>query len=693
MSLSAEEMQELQELEELELLESKFTGSVEDAKDAAPVAFTEKEVEDLAQAPDPTFVESASAAVVDNFFIKDVVAGTEAVKEAITNTTDDSISDVYEDYRLKRSEMDQTIKEVREKSPGAALVGDVVVNAPTMMLGAGIRAVGALGGIQGLSQSEERTMADAATGTASSLVFMGLGTATGKAMVGISNAVTSKISGQLGKDVVTGVNKANVKVVAAHLRRTGQSTKQFSESLIRQGAFKPGQSLDEIGESLITAQVKSGKKLGKMYQQMDDAGVKVDVKSLYNKGLRQADELANSRDVSTQKRGQQLKSWLDKAFKEENKTITSKYSGQVDSAGAPIMVDEITLKPSFREMSNKELHDFQVDIAKDIKNLLNPKPGTVVDTAKSSFANEKKSFLGNIINTLDDSADQLASKVDKKVAGNFNQAKLDFRNVLQSQEVVEKRIHQAALDASDSGIWAEAKNAVANGFSIKGAMLGTALASGGSTVTGGSVAAGLAINGALRTIRNSPAITSRGVGAVMGFDRLMGFISKNPSAPIVNKLLAVAELPNEVFKEHVMGAIGHVNLLENPVKRSSEDAESKANSIISVMETQDKELAQSMRDTLSNSKPGELGPALDAISKIPGAEQYFEPGIGIDGRVFSVEDKAMLENDVKSQDMPAVQRMEMLNNLRKDGIIPDFKNIQQHQPRPFIPRDKKKQEY
>ncbi len=43
--------------------------------------------------------------------------------------------------------------------------------------------------------------------------------------------------------------------------------------------------------------------------------------------------------------------------------------------------------------------------------------------------------------------------------------------------------------------------------------------------------------------------------------------------------------------------------------------------------------------------------------------------------------------------MPAAQRMEMMENLRSGGIIPDFNNIVQPQPIQHQPRTKKLKDY
>ena len=84
---------------------------------------------------------------------------------------------------------------------------------------------------------------------------------------------------------------------------------------------------------------------------------------------------------------------------------------------------------------------------------------------------------------------------------------------------------------------------------------------------------------------------------------------------------------------------------------------------------------------------------MDQVSKAPGADKFFEPGIGFDGVVYSEEDKQQLELQLKEANIPGAQRIQMINALRKSGIVPDMNSVLQAQPKQHVPRAKKIQDY
>ena len=84
---------------------------------------------------------------------------------------------------------------------------------------------------------------------------------------------------------------------------------------------------------------------------------------------------------------------------------------------------------------------------------------------------------------------------------------------------------------------------------------------------------------------------------------------------------------------------------------------------------------------------------LDNVSKMEGLNKLFEPGIGFNGKVYSPEDKAQLETQIKQTDIPAAQRMQLLQELRKEGLIPDFDQIIPEEPVQHVPRNRKIQDY
>jgi len=71
----------------------------------------------------------------------------------------------------------------------------------------------------------------------------------------------------------------------------------------------------------------------------------------------------------------------------------------------------------------------------------------------------------------------------------------------------------------------------------------------------------------------------------------------------------------------------------------------------------------------------------------------FEPGVGFNGKVYSQEDKAQLETQIKQTDIPAAQRMQLLQELRKEGLVPDFDQIMPEEPVQHVPRNRKIQDY
>jgi hypothetical protein len=141
------------------------------------------------------------------------------------------------------------------------------------------------------------------------------------------------------------------------------------------------------------------------------------------------------------------------------------------------------------------------------------------------------------------------------------------------------------------------------------------------------------------------------------------------------------------FNSAAASVISEADLRQTPLSRSSQDVIGRKNTILPLVQSLSPELSADLSSAIENGDLGAIGNVMDTLSKSPDAKGLIEPGIGWDGKVYSPEDKASLEQEIRRADLPASQEIILLEELNQQNTIPNIQPVQPFQ-RTFTPRDK-----
>jgi hypothetical protein len=130
----------------------------------------------------------------------------------------------------------------------------------------------------------------------------------------------------------------------------------------------------------------------------------------------------------------------------------------------------------------------------------------------------------------------------------------------------------------------------------------------------------------------------------------------NAAEKSVRRLVALSDAddPSE-FNIAAAGIVARDDLMKSPIPRTAEGVLAKKDSIMAVANDLDRDIAAQLQKAFDEQDTGTVLTILDTMSKRKEAAPYFHPGIGFDGKVYTQEDKATLELQLKQSDLPAAQ--------------------------------------
>jgi len=179
-----------------------------------------------------------------------------------------------------------------------------------------------------------------------------------------------------------------------------------------------------------------------------------------------------------------------------------------------------------------------------------------------------------------------------------------------------------------------------------------------------------------------------------GLNKISKYITENQEGLLTQRImLAINNTDNpEELQKSVGGFIAEINLKENNVERSAESIFKNQQNIGSVLRTSvGPEVANDFHKAIESGDPSAPAAFVDTAVKKGMLKGMVSDGLGIDGKVFSQEDKAMLESKIRNSGIQAVQRIKMIEELRTTGKIPDFNSVQPRQPKQYGKKTEEKQ--
>lgn len=671
MAISKEEEKEFEELALLEEFEAQDSTSVD-------IEVAPKDIEE------PTTVEALSTGFVEGVpFLKDAVAGYDAISDAVASEEPLELGKVYDRYKENLEDINETINIVEDKAPVASTAGDIagglVIGMP--LAKAGMAGAAGLGAASGLSRAEDRTIKSAAAGAALGMAGEKLGQLAGKAVKKagqFTKKAIMKHSDEALQSIIGADRSYGASKVFDQLKKTNQSIDDFVSSIRKtkvngDDLIAAGDTPEDVLEKVVVAKNNAGSALGNLFKEVDDQfKVEIDVPRI--KARLKADvvdEFIKSDDPGTREIGASLSKFIDElGVNPGNVKKTLKPSGQVDPAGAPIMVEEV-VEEITREntWSLTRLHSLQKDINKRISSVFDRK-GINIEAAK-----EQERLVANAIgDIIDDTLDQVPAKADSTVLQQAQNLRKQFGNMATIDKILTDRVRKSGKDWQDL---------VKKAFSFRS--IATS-----SIATAHMGPAGLLAGPVMATALSNPKLPSY---IAAGLPKLAQAVVEDPASKLASRLVLASSLSSEKFEKEIKGGIAEINLRTNPIPRTTDKAFIQYEDIKNFLKRDLPSQAQIFEEVVENGDSEEMARFLDSMSKTREGSKYFEAGVGFNGKVYSPEDKAMFETQLKSADIPAAQRMQMIKSLRGEGIIPDLQSVKPRFKMNYNPRQNKQPKY
>lgn len=649
---------------------------------------TLSEMEEAKKQVEPTTGEALAAGWVEGVpFLKDAVSAYDGIAETIEEGG--SFEDGYARYEDKLNDVNKDLNAVEAHSPWTMAAGEIAGTTATMLAGGaalkgagagatltqkGIGAVSAVGtgALSQLSRSEDRGPEDL-------LIGAGLGAAGEVGAHYIGKA--AKKSGQylmdkaddmyaLATKKILGLETAaSSRQFRKYLKQNNMKESEFLNSVLTRrmqdsdelvvslGKDSPGRMLDKTEVYLE----QTGKKLGQIYKKVDD---KFDVQINLNK-LKESviddvvEPMLKNDDPDMQDIGEALQKYINRIG------ITVKSAKKEVTPEGTKLIEDMTYDPSW---NLQRVHQLQVNIRKKLESLFKQK-NIPIDSSKE----QQRKVAASLGTHMDEILDAVSSEGDD-VLNEVLKTRKEFSSMAMIKDTLEDTIHRKKDDPLQS---------------LKEAISFKSLLAGG--IAAKYVGApGMLVGPAFSKMMNDP---NTPVYLSKGMETIAKTIQQVPGGRIAARLNSAALQNNDYFEKTLYGLVAEQNLKANRVPRNTQNIRDYTQDIRHYLKAQDRGMLRQFDIALESGSEDALGAFLDGVSKAPGANQFFEEGVGFNGKVYTDDDKMALERQLRMTDMPAAQRMEMMENLRSGGIIPDFNNIVQPQPIKHQPRTKKLKDY
>lgn len=621
-------------------------------------------------------------------FAKDAIAATEElpldvsqpfitsaeVADQVQSTMDEQALGTFTDRaRKNKADWDDAINRAEEQHPFTFTAGDITGGVATGIAtgGTGMAAAAGFGAVEGLSRSEDRSIEDVIAGAALGTAGFGVAKGIGKGL----NFVGKRIGIFADKGVVeaTGaLNKSKVKKVKNHIVKfytskgddSAKSTAKFADEVLdmRTPEGKPFletiQNFEETATKAAELKGMYGKAMGDVLKEVDEVIPKVDTSALHNKLSQDIVEpLRKINDPNALKLADDFQRRIDAQFREP---VEETMKEVLNKEGVPVMLKEAT-GGKFKDLKLSQLHELKQFLAKEVRNSFDKSSGQLPQNAI-----ELKKHVGITTDYIDELIE--GSGVDIPQAKTFKDLKRKWATANLVEEMAE--------DESASRLGGP-MGALMKAFSVRGIAIG-AIQKVSQVPTAVAATTAIALNEVLAS-GTTPAVLATSL------QTLSKHITANPDSKYLKRLITASTLSSDSMREAVASSVAEINLASSPVQRTVESAKQKRSSILAALEYENKELAGQLSDAFDRNDGAAIGGIMDGLSK--SNPDLIEQGIGWDGKVYSPEDKASLEQEIRRADLPASQEIILLEELNQQNTIPNIQPVQPFQ-RTFTPRDK-----
>ena len=612
------------------------------------------------------------------------------------------LQDIGERKQANLKEWEEEYKKTLEKYPVHTIGSDIAVSSLMTVGSLPYQIAGAA--LSSASRTETRDPSDMALNAGLGGVAVGALGLAGKAVKGVAGAVSQGkpyqyISRQLGlfkqgpvQNQLAISSKGISKGVAEHASRfskaptTEKAVKDFydrASSIKRADGLPLLRPMQEYGETAAQAKnllKQKSNELGKVTSLLDDVVTDIPVESVEQRILEKTliqNPITEEDVLFNQKVTDKVKSYFIKQTTVKKvPTTLKKPSSVLDSKGNPLMEDVVEMVE----------HETVVPLKFNASNLQEHKIKAAQQLSERDWsqADSNQPFLKSFYRAVRDVADETleagASQLDEGSINAYRQVNMEWADL----HMINKLTDTAAKTEG---------NIFSKGRALLDARDVLLTVPKGSS---GQKKAAIAVASTLGVMSGEASATPK---TQQTFERVANHIEAFPDSNYVKRILtgaSVSTLSEEGDDSPFESAITSVNaelvLLDSPIKRNLADIKGKSDYILESLEYHNPTMATAFRNALYDNDDETIRATMNQASQLPEFSAIFEKGKGIDGRVYTQEEKDQLKSEVDSMDVSYIQKLKLQKELQLNGTIPQV----EEEPERFFrynKRDKSKPNY
>ena len=595
-----------------------------------------------------------------------------------------------EAYIGKRNAYEEALKDINKNNPTAFGIGNftgaIATGGAALGLG-GIPASVAIGIAAGLGYAEPKKRSETLSldeAVDAAVIAGGYEVVGNLIPVGAAKIMDSKAAKAAGmfKEYMSGTLAEAFgyagkirKELNTKLRRSGRSMQDWADNLMSLkdkkgvGLIESGQSYTETYDKLVQFSDEIGADIGNLVRKASKESETVKGDSIFhNITSDYLDPILDSGDDFAVKQASKHVDSLKRNFFNEVPETKITFDAQGNIAGK---VE--TMKLEAKDLSLEDLQRMKTQIGKRLRDKEGKKV-IVSNSADLSRQQFDEKTVGALTGEIDEGILRSPMvKEDENIMNAFLAHKKNYGDL----EHAEIAIAQTIDKLDSPGVLSSLKDVL----NYRGMVMAGITRSMG-VPDKAAIGVGMAFN-KLVVDPSTPA------SMVHQLKKVADAFANNPDKfeKLAAKIGAAATKNNLVLGQTLAEAKSTVELIENPIPRSTEDAEKRKDDLLTIMHSQGMfDEASSLRESFSKGASAEQ---LHMLSQDPKLSEFFQAGMGWDGRAVTEEEKQEIESQVKGKFGLKLQS-EILTKFRQDSELPDLEQEDQLQEATIYEKAKSK---
>lgn len=306
-----------------------------------------------------------------------------------------------------------------------------------------------------------------------------------------------------------------------------------------------------------------------------------------------------------------------------------------------------------RKLSLADLNEYKAQLSSEIRSVVK---STDNDRGRGDqlvkLRDEIHHFIDREVSNVSKSLSEKGG--EEGLYNTYKLTSLKYNDLVNTNKLLNAKIEQSRgsnvfLDAFKQN-WAK--------MSIGGSVALAATGVGGLPVSG-------MVAGALAGAATTPLLNSMSRRGIL---KVSNAIKKRPDlyAKLSGELAIAADISGKAFNDKILEAGAIVDLLEDPVARTTDEIVARQDSILVLADKEDPEAASLIRKAIE--KQDSDGLAI-MITQLPGLSRYIQPGIGFDGKAVTKEEKAKVMSYIST--LKPRDRRSATIKFQSDNLIPE----------------------